>query len=51
MMEMDRNTVKKNDQQNDQQFQSENVMHVLEKIDVPADVDRRMDEVMENMDD
>jgi hypothetical protein len=46
MVETERETIDKNDRQT----QSKNVMEWVEKVDIPADVDRRMEEVMENMD-
>jgi hypothetical protein len=46
MVEKERDTTNKNDQQT----KSKSIMQLVENVDVPADVDRRMEEVMENMD-
>jgi hypothetical protein len=46
MVETKRDTTNKNDQHT----QSKSVMQVVENIDVPPDVDRPMEEVMEGMD-
>lgn len=43
-MESDNNAKK------DQQPESKTVMQLVEKVDTPPDVDRRMDEVMEDID-
>jgi hypothetical protein len=43
---MERDTITKKDQQPE----SKTVMQLVEKVDTPPDVDRRMDEVMEDID-
>jgi hypothetical protein len=45
VVEMERNTVNKKEQQTE----SKSIMQLVEEVDVPVDVDRRMDEVMEDM--
>jgi hypothetical protein len=46
MVETERDTTNKNDQNT----QSKSVMQLVENMDVPPDVDRPMEEVMEGMD-
>jgi hypothetical protein len=46
MVEKERDTTQKNDQNT----KHKSVLQLVENVDVPPDVDRRMEEVMENMD-